>query len=258
MGIPENKRDEAREQGQLAIGRNAAIELLGGSRQTECVYICDDAGGAGQPISRIVAMAKQKGVPVKKVNVKKLDSLSGGMPHQGVVALAAAFTYSTVEQILSSAKQSPALIVIADGIEDPHNLGAIIRTAEAAGANGLIIPKRGSVGLTSVVGRTSAGAVEYLPVARVTNLVATMEDLKKQGVWIYGAHMGGQRWDSADLKSPTAIVVGSEGAGISRLVREHCDVLMGMPMCGKVNSLNASVAAGILLFEAVRQRTASV
>lgn len=253
MGIPD--KSKAGQDGQLAIGRNAAIELLSGARQTECVYICDEAGGSGQPIARIVAMAKQKGVPVKKVNVKKLDALSGGLNHQGVVALAAAFTYSTLPQIMARAKDEPPLLVIADSIEDPHNLGAIIRTAEAAGAHGLILPKHGGAGLSSIVGRTSAGAVEHLPVARVTNLVATIEDLKKQGVWIYGAHMQGQRWEKADLKGPAAIVIGSEGSGLSRLVKEHCDMLLSMPMRGKVNSLNASVAAGILLFEAVRQRT---
>ena len=245
-----------RDDDQLVVGRNAVVELLKGKRQVECIYLCDDTPAKGQPLSRIVAMAKDAGVPVKKVNVRKLDALANGMNHQGVVAQAAAFDYAKLEDIWEKAGDEPPFIMIADGIEDPHNLGAIIRTAEAAGAHGIILPKRGGVGMTPIVGRTSAGAVEHLPVVRVTNLVVTMEELKKRGVWIFGADMDGQRWEYADLKGACALVIGSEGFGISRLVREHCDVILSLPMRGQVNSLNASVAAGILIYEAVRQRTA--
>ncbi len=252
MGNSNPKLDQENE--NLVLGRNAVVELLKGPREVECVYICDDVPARGQPISRIVALAKEAKVPVKKVDAKKLDALSGGLNHQGVAALAAAFPYSTVEDILARADGEPPLIVIADSIEDPHNLGAIIRTAEAAGAHGLILPKRGSAGLTPIVGRTSAGAVEHLPVARVTNLVRTIDALKEKGVWVFGADMDGQQWEQTDLTGSIALVIGSEGFGISRLVKEHCDGILSLPMRGKVNSLNASVAAGILLYEAVRQR----
>lgn len=253
MGNSNPKLD--REDEHIVLGRNAVVELLKGSREVECVYICDDTPAKGQPISRIVAMAKAADIPVKKVDERKLDGLSGGLSHQGVVALAAAFSYSSLEDIFAKAADAPPFIVIADGIEDPHNLGAIIRTAEAAGAHGIIIPKRGGVGLTPIVGRTSAGAVEHLPVVRVTNLVATIKELKARGVWVYGADMNGERWEKVDLKGSIALVIGSEGFGISRLVRENCDVILSLPMCGQINSLNASVAAGVLLYEAVRQRT---
>lgn len=253
MGNSNPKLD--REDDTLVIGRNAVVELLKGSRQVESVYICDDTPAKGQPISRIVAMAKKSGVPVKKVDIKKLDNLANGLNHQGVIAQAAAFHYSELADIFAKAGDAPPFILIADSIEDPHNLGAIIRTAEAAGAHGIIIPKRGGVGLTPIVGRTSAGAVEHLPVVRVTNLVATIKELKKQGVWIYGADMNGERWEKTDLTGSIALVIGSEGFGISRLVRENCDVILSLPMCGQINSLNASVAAGILMYEVVRQRT---
>lgn len=253
MGNSNPNRDTEDE--HLVLGRNAVVELLKGGREVECVYICDSVAAKGQPISRIVAMAKDKGVPVKKVDERKLDSLANGLSHQGVAAVAAAFSYSTIDEIFARAGEEPPFILIADSIEDPHNLGAIIRTAEAAGAHGIIIPKRGGVGLTPIVGRTSAGAVEHLPVARVTNLVAAIKDLKERGVWVFGADMNGERWERVDLRGSAALVIGSEGFGISRLVRENCDGVLTLPMRGKVNSLNASVAAGILIYEAVRQRT---
>ena len=252
MGTSNPKLDQENE--NLVLGRNAVVELLKGERQVECVYICDDAQAKGQPISRIVAMAKEKKIPVKRVDLKKLDSLSGGLRHQGVAALAAAFRYAEMEEIFQRAGEEPLFLLIADSMEDPHNLGAIIRTAEAAGAHGLILPKRGGAGLTSIVGRTSAGAVEHLPIVRVTNLVATIKELKQRGVWVFGADMDGQPWDKTDLKGNVALVIGSEGFGISRLVRENCDVILSLPMRGKVNSLNASVAAGVLIYEVVRQR----
>lgn len=244
-----------REDDQLVVGRNAVIELLKGKRQAECVYICDDTPQKGQPLSRIVAMAKEAGVPVKQVNVRKLDALANGLNHQGVVAQAAAFAYATLDDLFARAGDEPPLFIIGDSIEDPHNLGAIIRTAEAAGAHGVILPKRGGVGMTPIVGRTSAGAVEHLPVVRVTNLVNTIDELKKRGVWVFGADMDGQRWEKVDLTGSVALVIGSEGFGISRLVREHCDGILSLPLRGQINSLNASVAAGILIYEAVRQRT---
>ena len=238
----------------LVLGRNAVAELLQGGRQTECIYICDN--GKGGPVGRIIEMARVQGIPVKRVTAEKLEALSGGLPHQGVAALAAAFSYSTVEEILQRAGEEPPFLLIADGIEDPHNLGAIIRTAEAAGMHGILLPKRGSCGLTPTVGRTSAGAVEHLPIARVTNLVNAIKMLKEKGIWIYGADSAGVPWDKTDMKGPFGLVIGSEGFGLSRLVREHCDGLVSLPMMGKVKSLNASVAAGALIYEAVRQRQA--
>ena len=247
-------KDPQRPAADLAVGRNAVLELLKGKREVECVYLCEEDPSKGQPLSRIAGLARERGVPVKRVDVRKLEHLAGGLHHQGVVAVAAAFAYSTLEEILDRAGQEPPFLVLADGIEDPHNLGAIIRTAEAAGAHGLVIPKRGGVGLTPIVGRTSAGAVEHLPVARVPNLTAAIQQLQKRGIWVYCADMGGQPWDRADLRGPLALVVGSEGFGVSRLVRETCDGALSLPMLGRVNSLNASVAAGILLYAAVRQR----
>ena len=253
MGNSNPKHD--REDDTLVLGRNAVVELLRGGREVECVYLCDDVPARGQPLSRIAGLAKEAGVPVKRVDSRKLDQLAGGLNHQGAVAVAAAFRYSTIDEIFARAGEEPPFLLIADSIEDPHNLGAIIRTAEAAGAHGIIIPKRGSAGLTPIVGRTSAGAVEHLPVARVTNLVAAIRQLKERGVWIFGADMNGGRWESTDLTGSIGLGIGSEGFGLSRLVREHCDGILSLPMCGKINSLNASVAAGILLYEVVRQRT---
>ena len=188
---------------------------------------------------------------------RKLDYMSKTHAHQGVIAMAAVRAYATVEEILARAEErgEAPLLVICDELSDPHNLGAVIRTAECAGAHGVIIPKRRSAGLTAVVAKTSAGAVSHLPVARVPNLTALMKDLKKQGIWIFGAAMDGatELYD-ADLKGPAAIVIGSEGSGMSRLVAENCDFTVSIPMKGKINSLNASAAAAILLYEAVRQR----
>lgn len=246
----QKKPTQERESGAVP-GRNPVAELLRSGQPVECIYIQDaEAGGSLLPI---LARARERGIPIKRVDSRKLAALAGGAEHQGVVAVGAAFPYLTLEQLLQQAGETPFL-VIADEMEDPHNLGAILRTAEAAGAHGLIIPKRRGVGLTPTVAKTSAGAAAHLPVARVTNLVAAMEELKSRGVWIYGADMQGQTWCQVDLTGPLALVVGSEGRGLGRLVRERCDGLLSLPMCGKVNSLNASVAAGILLYEAARQR----
>ncbi|MFO7161394.1 MAG: 23S rRNA (guanosine(2251)-2'-O)-methyltransferase RlmB, partial [[Clostridium] cellulosi] len=214
----------------------------------------------GGPVGRIVSLCREKGVTIKDVSPAKLDALCAGLNHQGVAAIAAAHEYSTVEDILKRAekKKEPPFIIIADEINDPHNLGAIIRTAEAAGAHGIIIPKRGAVGLTAAVGKASCGALEYMPVARVSNLVSTVEELKKMNIWIYGAAMSGQPYYQTDFSGACALVIGSEGFGISRLLREKCDFLVSLPMRGKIESLNASVAAGILMYEIVRRRESAL
>ena len=200
--------------------------------------------------------AKDKGILVKEVDRTKLDYVSGNENHQGIVAFAAVREYSTVDDILAYAaeKDEPPFIVILDEIEDPHNLGAIIRTAECAGVHGVIIPKRRSVGLSYTVGKASAGAIEYMRVARVTNIAALIDDLKSKGVWVYGADMNGTDYQKCNFSGACAIVIGNEGKGISRLVREKCDVIVSLPMKGQINSLNASVAAGIIMYSAMKDR----
>lgn len=236
-------------------GRNAVTEALRSGRTINKVFLAD--GDTDRALGRLAAMAKESGAVVVRVDRRKLNDMSPTGAHQGIMAAVAAHDYATVDDMLNAAQEKgeAPLLVICDELSDPHNLGAIIRTAEAAGAHGIVIPKRGSVGLTAIVGRTSAGAVEHLPVARVTNLVSAIKELKERGVWVYGADMNGARWETVDLTGPLALVIGSEGFGISRLVRENCDGILSLPMCGKINSLNASVAAGILMYEAVRQRT---
>ncbi|MDF3004576.1 MAG: yacO [Oscillospiraceae bacterium] len=236
---------------EMVAGRNPVIELLRSERPVNKILMLKTEGGN---LKRIVAMAKEKGVPVKDVAREKLDSLSPGLNHQGVIAFAAACDYATVEDIFARAGSEPLFVVIADGIEDPHNLGAIIRSADAAGAHGVIVPKRHGAGLTAAVMKASAGAAEHLPVARVSNLAATVEELKKKNVWIYAADMDGESWCTVDYSGAVALVIGSEGSGVSRLLKERSDVVVSLPMCGQVNSLNASVATGILLYEITRQR----
>lgn len=240
--------------GELIAGRNPVFEALRAGRPIDHILVAKEAESG--PLLRIRALCRERGVVVKEASRVKLDAMCGGVNHQGVVAVAAAHEYASVEDILRAAgeKGEPPLIVVADDINDPHNLGAIIRTAEAAGAHGIIVPKRGGVGLTAAVDKASAGALSYLPVARVPNLVAAVEDLKKRGIWIYGADMAGRSAFETDLSGPAALVVGSEGFGISRLLREKCDFLLSLPMKGHIASLNASVACGILLYEAVRAR----
>ena len=207
-------------------------------------------------IRRIAGLAKEKGVVVQEVVKQKLDDMSQTKNHQGVIAIVSEHEYAEVDDIINMAaeKGEKPFIIILDNITDPHNLGAIIRTAECAGAHGVIIPKRRSVGLTAVVGKTSAGAIEYMPVARVTNISRTIEDLKKQGVWVVCADMGGDDHFDASLDGAIALVIGSEGEGVSRLVKEKCDFTVSIPMYGKISSLNASVAAALLMYEVVRQR----
>ena len=238
----------------LIEGRNAVIEALRAGTAIDKIYLAK--GETDKTLGHIASRAREAGVVVE-ADRRKLDAMSRTHSHQGVIALAAVREYVSVQSILdaAAAKGEPPLLVVCDEISDPHNLGAILRTAECAGAHGLIIPKRRSAGLTAIVGKTSAGAVSYLPVARVANLTSVLKDLKKQGVWIFGTAAGAStNLYSADLKGPAAIVIGSEGDGMSRLVAENCDFLVSIPMKGHISSLNASAAAAILLYEAVRQR----
>lgn len=246
------KRDEPRT--DLIIGRNAVKEALKAGRPADSLLI--QRGELSGSIRPIIAECKEKGIIVKEVDSKKLDFMCGHAHHQGVIMIAAAHEYSTVEEILKKAeeKNEPPFIIICDGLEDPHNLGAIIRTADAAGAHGIIIPERRSVSLSGIVGKTSAGALEYVPVARVRNITNTIKDLKEKGIWVYCADMDGTHYRKADLSGAIALVVGSEGDGVSRLVKENCDGVLSIPMKGNVNSLNASVAAAILIFEAANAR----
>ncbi len=236
-------------------GRNAVLEALRAGRTIDKLYLAD--GQTDHTLARIAALARQSGTAIVTCDRRRLDQMSRTGAHQGVIAQVAAHAYSTIEQMLALAasRGETPLLVLCDALSDPHNLGAILRTAECAGAHGVIIPKRRSVGLTAVVGKTSAGAVEYIPVARVANLAQTMEQLKQHGVWIYGtaADADGTLYET-DLRGPAAIVIGSEGSGMSRLVAEHCDFRVRIPMKGQISSLNASAAAAILLYEAVRQR----
>lgn len=236
-------------------GRNPVIEALKSDRQIEKVIIAK--GTKEGSISKIVAMARDKNIIIQNVDRSKLDSMSDTNAHQGVIAIAAEYAYKTIDDILSLAEErgEAPFIIILDEIEDPHNLGAIIRSAECAGAHGVIIPKRRSVGVTAVVAKTSAGAVEYVPVVKVTNISDTIEQLKKLNIWVYGADVEGENYYyEKDLRGSIALVIGNEGKGMSRIVKEKCDFLIKIPVLGKVSSLNASVAASILTYDVVRQR----
>ena len=239
----------------LIEGRNAISEALKSGRTLDKVFVAD--GDTDRALSRLAALAREAGAAVVQVDRRRLDQMSQTHAHQGIIAQAAAHSYATVEEILQRAAErgEAPLLILCDELTDPHNLGAILRTAECAGAHGVIIPKRRSVGLTAVVAKTSAGAVEHMPVARVANLVSAIEDLKRQGIWVFGTDAAGTTdLYHADFQGPTAIVIGSEGFGMSRLVAERCDLLLSIPMKGQINSLNASSAAAVLLYEAVRQR----
>ena len=253
-------RQQHREQNSPADGiiegRNAVIEALRAGTAMDKVYIAK--GETDATLGHIASTARGKGIVVVEADRRKLDARSVTHSHQGVIAVAAVREYASVSDILQSArdKGETPLVVVCDELSDPHNLGAVIRTAEAAGAHGIIIPKRRSAGLTAIVAKTSAGAVSYLPVARVANLTALLKELKEEGLWVFGtAADGSTSLYQADLKGPAAIVIGSEGNGMSRLVREQCDFLVSIPMRGQVNSLNASAAAAVVLYEAVRQRS---
>lgn len=235
-------------------GRNAVIEAYRAGRPIDKLFILD--GCQDGPILTIKREAKAKQTPVKFVTKERLDQLSETGKHQGVIAYAAAYEYATVEEILDNARQkgeAPFLFLL-DNIEDPHNLGAIIRTANLAGAHGVIVPKNRAAGLTAVVTKTSAGALNFTPVARVTNLAKTIEELKKEGIWFVCADMGGTTMYDLNLKGPIGLVIGNEGEGVGRLVKEKCDMVASIPMKGDIDSLNASVAAGVLAYEIVRQR----
>ena len=252
----ENTAPGREEADGIIEGRNAVTEALRAGVAIDKIYLAK--GETDHTLGRIAAQAKKAGVVVVECDRRKLDAMSTTHSHQGVIAVAAVREYATVEDILAAARQrgEAPLLVVCDEISDPHNLGAIIRTAECAGAHGVIIPKRRSAGLTAVVAKTSAGAVSYLPVARVPNIPALLKDLQKEGVWVFGtAAEGNTSLYGADLKGPAAIVIGSEGDGMSRLARENCDFLVSIPMRGQISSLNASAAAAILLYEAVRQRS---
>ena len=248
-------KDKINEQKPDVIaGRNAVSEAIRSGRPIDKILVArGDRSGA---VVGILAKAREKQIPVKEADRTKLDFLSGSAPHQGIVALAAAKEYCTVEDILAYAQErgEPPFLVILDELEDPHNLGAIIRTAECTGVHGVIIPKRRSASLSYTVGKASAGAIEYMRVARVTNIANLIDELKERGVWIYGADMNGTDYLQCDMSGACAIVIGNEGKGIARLVREKCDAIVSLPMKGHINSLNASVAAGILMYHALKGR----
>lgn len=237
----------------LIVGRNAVTEALRSGASVDKLFVNPDAGGS---VRNIIRLAKEKGVPIKDTPESKLSQMCGGMSHQGVIAAAACAKYVTVDEILDIARQrnEQPFIIICDGIEDPHNLGAVIRTAEAAGAHGIIIPKRRSASLDMTVYKTSAGAASWLAVARVPNLAAAVDDLKKSGVWIFGTDGSGEDYKSVDMSGAIGLVIGSEGFGMSKLIKDKCDYLVSLPMRGRITSLNASVAAGIFMYEAARQR----
>ena len=239
----------------IVLGRNGVIEALKAKITVEQILI--SKGEKEGSIVKIMALAKERGVVIKEVDRKKLDSLSQGESHQGVVAMVTPFRYSEIQDILDRAKEreeSPFIIIL-DEIEDPHNLGSIIRTAELCGAHGIIIPKRRNVGVTPTVYKTSAGAVNYMKIAKVSNINNTIDELKKENIWVYGADGEAENFSyNVDFKGAVALVIGSEGRGISKLTREKCDVMVKIPMVGKVNSLNASVAGGILMYEVLKSR----
>lgn len=247
--IQENKFQETKVE-----GRNAVLEAFRSGKAVDKLFVlerCEDG-----PVRTILREAKKHDTMVKFVKKERLDQMSETGKHQGVIAMTAAYTYAEVEDILEAAREKgePPFLLLLDNIEDPHNLGAIIRTANLAGAHGVIIPKNRAVGLTATVARTSAGALNYTPVAKVTNLARTIEELKKQGMWFVCADMGGTQMYDLDLKGSIGLVIGNEGEGVSKLVREKCDFIASIPMHGDIDSLNASVAAGVLAYEIVRQR----
>lgn len=239
-------------------GRNVVIEAFRSGKTIDKLFVLD--GCKDGPIQTILREAKKQDTIVQYVSKERLDQISETGKHQGVIAYAAAYEYGTVEEMLQTASDQgkPPFLILLDNIEDPHNLGSIIRTANQAGAHGVIIPKRRAVGLTATVAKASAGAINYTPVAKVTNLVKTMEELKKQGMWFVCGDMDGESMYQLDLTGPMGVVIGNEGSGVSRLVKENCDFIASIPMYGNIDSLNASVAMGILSYEIVRQRIAKM
>ena len=252
--MEQNKQNLDNQRNDIIAGRNPVMEAIRSGRSIESILVAK--GERSGSVVAIIAKAKQKNIPVKDVDSKKLDFLAKGVNHQGIVAQCAVKEYSTLEDIFALAEErgeSPFIIVL-DKIEDPHNLGAIIRTAECAGALGVIIPERRSAGLSYTVEKTSAGALEYMPVVRVKNISAVLQKLKDKGIWVYGADMDGEHYKKVNFDGAVALVIGNEGKGISPLVAKDCDVIVSLPMKGKINSLNASVAAGILMYEIADKR----
>lgn len=252
--MEQNKQNLDNQRNDIIAGRNPVMEAIRSGRSIESILVAK--GERRGSVVAIIAKAKQKNIPVKDVDSKKLDFLAKGVNHQGIVAQCAVKEYSTLEEVFALAEErgeSPFIIVL-DKIEDPHNLGAIIRTAECAGAHGVIIPERRSAGLSYTVEKTSAGALEYMPVVRVKNISAVLQKLKDKGIWVYGADMDGEHYKKVNFDGAVALVIGNEGKGISPLVAKDCDVIVSLPMKGKINSLNASVAAGILMYEIADKR----
>lgn len=239
----------------IIVGRNAVMEALRSDREIDKLIVGKGAEGS---IKKILGLAKDKRIPVTMADKPALDRIANGSPHQGVAAYVSSYSYCEVEDILAAAEErgEAPFVIILDNLEDPHNLGAIMRTAEACGAHGIIIPKRRSVSITEVVAKASAGAVEYMPVAKVSNIAQTIEFLKEKGVWIYACDMDGETYYKTDMRGAVGLVIGSEGFGISRLVKEKCDFVVSIPMIGKITSLNASNAAAVLLCEIRKQRDA--
>ncbi|MCI9406016.1 MAG: 23S rRNA (guanosine(2251)-2'-O)-methyltransferase RlmB [Oscillospiraceae bacterium] len=241
---------------QLIFGRNAVLEAIKAGTAVDKLFVAptERKGSLG----RIISMAKEAGIPVKDVTVQKLDAMTGNQAHQGVAATIAAAAYASMEEIWESARKKgeKLFLIVADEIEDPHNLGALIRTAECCGAHGIVVPKRRSAGLSPTVYKSSAGAVSHFPVVRVSNLVSFVDEMKDKGVWFYCADMDGQTWCQTDFGGHVALVIGSEGSGVGRLLKEKCDFTVSLPMQGRINSLNASVAGGVLMYEIARQRLA--
>ena len=252
--IRDETMDNRNDHTLMIEGRNAVIEAYRSGRTVDKLFVLD--GCQDGPVRTIVREAKKHGSLISFVSRERLNQLTQTGKHQGVIAYAAAYDYSDIEDMfrLASEKGEDPFLILLDGIEDPHNLGAIIRTANVAGAHGVIIPKRRAVGLTATVAKTSAGALNYTPVAKVTNLAKTIDELKEKGMWFVCADMDGEMMYDLNLTGPVGLVIGSEGEGVSRLVREKCDFIAGIPMKGEITSLNASVAGGILAYEIVRQR----
>lgn len=247
-------KDNPKQKDDLIVGRNPVSEVIRSGREIDRILVAK--GEKNGAVVGILAKAKKKNIPIKEVDSKKLDYISGHSNHQGIAAYTAVKEYASVDDIfkLAEERNEKPFIVVLDEIEDPHNLGAVIRTAECTGVHGIIIPKRRSAALSYAVSKASAGAVEYVPVARVTNISNTIEDLKKRGVWVYGADMNGKLYTECDFSGAVALVIGNEGKGIGRLVREKCDEIVSLPMKGKIKSLNASVAAGVLMYAVAAEK----
>lgn len=248
-----DKIDRTKGRTNILIGRNAVCEAVKSGREIDKITVAKGSDGS---IKKTLAQAKERGIPIYFAERTALDRLAEGGKHQGIIAYVSDFRYSSIEDILAEAEKrgEEPFVIILDNLEDPHNLGAIMRTAECAGAHGIIIPKRRSVSITDTVAKASAGAVEYMKVAKVTNIKNAMEKLKEKGLWIAACDMGGEVYSKSNLTGAVAVVIGSEGAGISKLVKEHCDFVVSMPMVGKITSLNASNAAAVIMYEIRRQR----